>query len=117
MNRSVCLRDDFANVFPRLGRQNFRIPVPDHADDEFPAAIDFKQIKESLLVMFAAAGFISIITTSAALIIDVFAISTESFGYIFALSGIGILAGSSLNRKFLRRFDTIQMTGVGAAVI
>ena len=70
-----------------------------------------------LLVMFAAAGFISMITTSAALIIDVFGIPAKHFGYVFAISGIGILAGSTLNRRFLHRFDTIQMTGVGAAII
>ena len=39
------------------------------------------------------------------------------FGYIFAISGIGILAGSTLNRKLLHRFSTLQMTGVGAAII
>lgn len=70
-----------------------------------------------LLVMLPAFGFISIITTSAALIIDVFAVPVRYFGYIFAISGIGILAGSTLNRKLLHRFSTLQMTGVGAAII
>jgi DHA1 family bicyclomycin/chloramphenicol resistance-like MFS transporter len=69
-----------------------------------------------LLVMLAAFGFISMITTSAALIIDVFAVPAKNFGYIFAISGIAILAGSTLNRKLLHRFNIIQMTGVGAAV-
>jgi DHA1 family bicyclomycin/chloramphenicol resistance-like MFS transporter len=70
-----------------------------------------------LLVMLPAFGFISIITTSAALIIDVFAVPVQYFGYIFAISGVGILAGSTLNRKLLHRFSTLQMTGVGAAII
>ena len=70
-----------------------------------------------LLVMLPAIGFISMITTSAALIIDVFAIPVQYFGYIFAVSGIGILAGSTLNRKLLHRYSTLQMTGVGAAII
>ena len=71
----------------------------------------------ALLVMLPAVGFISMITTSAALIIDIFAIPVQNFGYVFALSGIGILAGSSLNRKLLHRYSTLQMTGVGAAII
>ena len=71
----------------------------------------------ALLVMLPAFGFISIITTSAALIIDVFAVPVQYFGYIFAISGIGILAGSMLNRNLLHRFSILQMTGVGAAII
>ncbi len=64
-----------------------------------------------------AFGFISIITTSAALIIEVFGVPVQYFGYIFAISGIGILAGSTLNRRLLHRYSTLRMTGVGAAVV
>lgn len=71
----------------------------------------------TLLVMIAAAGFISMITTSAALIIDVFGVPVQYFGYIFAVGGIGILAGSTLNRFALHRSSTLKMTGVGAAVM
>ena len=70
-----------------------------------------------LLVMLPAFGFISMITTSAALIIDVFGVPVQYFGYIFAITGIGILAGSSLNRRLLYRYSMLQMTGVGAAVV
>jgi len=71
----------------------------------------------TLLVMLPAVGFISMITTSAALIIDVFAVPVQYFGYIFALTGIGILAGSTVNRRLLHRHSTVQMVGVGAAVM
>lgn len=70
----------------------------------------------TLLVMLFAAGFISMITTSAALIIDIFGVPVQYFGYIFAITGIGILLGSTLNRMMLRRYTTLQMTGVGAAI-
>ena len=70
-----------------------------------------------LLVMLPAFGFISIITTSAALIIEIFGVPVQYFGYIFAISGIGILAGSTLNRRLLHRYSTLRMTGVGAAVV
>lgn len=70
----------------------------------------------TLLVMLAAIGFISMITTSAALIIEVFGVPVQYFGYVFAFSGIGILIGSSLNRVYLRRYTTLRMSGVGAAI-
>ena len=66
--------------------------------------------------MLPAFGFISMITTSAALIIDVFGVPVQYFGYIFAITGIGILTGSTLNRILLHRYSTLQMAGVGAAV-
>ena len=71
----------------------------------------------ALLVMLPAVGFISMITTSAALIIDIYVVPVQYFGYIFALTGLGILAGSTLNRRLLHRYSTMQMAGVGAAVI
>lgn len=71
----------------------------------------------TLLVMLPAFGFISMITTSSALIIDIFGVPTENFGYIFATSGVGILTGSTLNRKLLHLHSTLHMTGVGAAII
>ena len=70
----------------------------------------------TLLVMLAAVGFISMITTSAALIIDIFGVPVQYFGFVFAISGIGILIGSTLNRNLLRRHSTLQLTGVGAAI-
>lgn len=71
----------------------------------------------TILVMLAAAGFISMITTSAALIIDIFGIPVEYFGYIFAFGGIGMLAGSSMNRMYLHHYSTLRMAGAGAAVM
>jgi DHA1 family bicyclomycin/chloramphenicol resistance-like MFS transporter len=70
-----------------------------------------------LLVMLPAFGFIAMITTSAALIVDIFGVPVRYFGYIFAITGIGILTGSTLNRKLLHRYSTLQMTGTGAAVM
>jgi DHA1 family bicyclomycin/chloramphenicol resistance-like MFS transporter len=69
-----------------------------------------------LLVMLPAFGFIAMITTSAALIIDIFGVPVEYFGYVFAVTGIAILAGSTLNRRLLHRYSTLQMTGVGAVI-
>jgi len=70
-----------------------------------------------LLVLLPAAGFMALITGSAALIIDVYAIDVQYFGYIFALAGVAILTGSMLNRHFLQRFSGMQMMALGAGLI
>jgi len=70
-----------------------------------------------LLVLLPAAGFMALITGSAALIIEVYAFDVKYFGYIFALAGIAILAGSMLNRHFLHQFSGMQMMALGAGLI
>ncbi len=70
-----------------------------------------------LLVLLPAAGFMALITGSAALIIDVYAIDVRYFGYIFALAGLAILTGSMLNRHLLQRFSGMQMMALGAGLI
>lgn len=70
----------------------------------------------TLLVMLATAGFISMITTAAALIIEIFGVAVQYFGFIYAISGLAIFVGSALNRIFLRRYSTLHLTGVGAAI-
>ncbi len=70
-----------------------------------------------LLVVLPAMGFMSMITGSAALIIEIYGFSVEQFGFIFALAGIAILAGSYLNRNLLLRFNGVQLSGLGATLI
>ena len=70
-----------------------------------------------LLVLLPAAGFMALITGSAALIIEVYAFDVRYFGYIFALAGLAILTGSMLNRHFLQRFSGMQMMALGAGLI
>ena len=70
-----------------------------------------------LLVVLPAMGFMSVITGSSALIMDIYGYSETQFGFIFALAGVGILIGSALNRKLLARFNSMQMAGLGAFLI
>ena len=57
-------------------------------------------------------GFVSIITTSAALIIEVFGVSGAVLRlYICHVQVIGILAGSTLNRRLLHRYSTLADDG------
>jgi DHA1 family bicyclomycin/chloramphenicol resistance-like MFS transporter len=68
------------------------------------------------LVVLSAVGYMSMISGSAALILSIYGYPVEYFGIIFALQGAGLLLGSSLNRRLLIRFSSIQMLGVGAVL-
>ena len=70
-----------------------------------------------LLLMFAAGGFMALITGSSALVIEIYDFSVTQFGFIFALAGLSILIGSTLNRRLLPRFSTMQLIGIGAGVM
>lgn len=70
-----------------------------------------------LLVLLPAAGFMSLITSSSALVIDIYGFDVHWFGPIFALAGLAILLGSVINRRLLHRFGTLTMMGAGAGVI
>ena len=70
-----------------------------------------------LLVLLPAAGFMSLITTSPALVVQIYGFPVKWFGVIFATAGLSILAGSTLNRRLLPRFGTLNMIGIGSALI
>lgn len=70
-----------------------------------------------LLMFFAAAGFMSMIAASSSLAIDLYGYPVRWFGYIYALAGLSLLCGSTLNRHLLQRFDALTMAGVAAALI
>jgi len=68
------------------------------------------------LVVLAAVGYMSMISGSAALILEIYGFPVASFGFIFALQGAGLLVGSSLNRRLLLRYSAMQMLAVGATL-
>lgn len=70
-----------------------------------------------LLVLLPAAGFMSLITGSSALVIEIYAYPVQSFGFIFALAGLGILGGSTLNRRLLLRLSSMQAIGIGTVLM
>jgi DHA1 family bicyclomycin/chloramphenicol resistance-like MFS transporter len=70
-----------------------------------------------LLVLLPAAGFMSLITASPALVIQIYDFPVQLFGIIFATAGFSILLGSTLNRRLLLRFGTTQMIGAGSGII
>jgi MFS transporter, DHA1 family, multidrug resistance protein len=70
-----------------------------------------------LLVLLPAAGFMSLITASPALVIQIYGFPVELFGLIFATAGLSILLGSTLNRRLLPRFGTMKLIGTGSFLI
>jgi MFS transporter, DHA1 family, multidrug resistance protein len=70
-----------------------------------------------LLVLLPAAGFMSLITASPALVIQIYGFPVEWFGLIFATAGLSILLGSTLNRRLLPRFGTMKLIGAGSSLI
>jgi DHA1 family bicyclomycin/chloramphenicol resistance-like MFS transporter len=70
-----------------------------------------------LLTLLPAAGFMSLITGSSALVIEIYAYPVQAFGFIFALAGLSILGGSTLNRRLLLRFTSMQGIGIGVALM
>ena len=66
-----------------------------------------------LLIILLPAGFMSIITTSSALVVEIYGFSVQQYGLIFACAGLAILIGAGLNRILVSRFSTMQLIAVG----
>jgi DHA1 family bicyclomycin/chloramphenicol resistance-like MFS transporter len=69
-----------------------------------------------LVIMVTIVGVMALISGSSALVIEQYGFPVRNFGFIFALTGVGILIGSSVNRRMLQRVDAIHMIGVGAVI-
>jgi DHA1 family bicyclomycin/chloramphenicol resistance-like MFS transporter len=70
-----------------------------------------------LLIVMPPAGFMSIIAVSAALTVEIYGFSLEAYGLIFACAGLSILAGSTINRWLVMRFDQLQLIALGAGLM
>ena len=94
---------------------------PEHVAQKFwHSVIEFSSHRQSrfgvLIIMVTIIGIMALLSASPALIIEIYDYPVAQFGYLFALTGVGILVGSSLNRRMLQRFDAIHMIGIGAGV-
>ena len=70
-----------------------------------------------LLIVVPPAGFMSIIAVSAALAVEIFGISLQAYGLIFAVAGISILLGSMTNRILVERIDLVPLIGIGVSLM
>ena len=70
-----------------------------------------------LLLILLPAGFMSVIAVSAALVVEIYGYSITAYGLIFACAGLSILVGSIINRVLVTSFDSLQLIGLGIALI
>ena len=70
-----------------------------------------------LLVIPLPAGFMSIITVSAALAVETYGYSLQAYGLIFACAGISLAIGSGVNRLLVSRLDQLQLIALGGALV
>ncbi len=70
-----------------------------------------------LLQILPPAGFMSVISVSAALVVEIYDFSLQAYGLIFALAGVSILAGSFVNRVLVLHFSQMQLISLGIGLI
>jgi len=70
-----------------------------------------------LLLILPAAGFISLLTGSSAIIIEIYGYPVRAFGFIFSTWGMSILAGSMINRRLVAKYGVMRMITVAATMI
>jgi DHA1 family bicyclomycin/chloramphenicol resistance-like MFS transporter len=70
-----------------------------------------------LLIILPPAGFMSVITVSSAVAIEIYGYSTQAYGLIFACAGASILLGSMLNRYLVTRYDSMQIISMSVALL
>jgi DHA1 family bicyclomycin/chloramphenicol resistance-like MFS transporter len=59
---------------------------------------------------FAIGALLAYVASAPFVFIEFFGLSEDLFGYIFGGNAAGLIAGSQVNRLFLRRFTTFQIT-------
>ena len=69
-----------------------------------------------LVVAVSMIGIMGLISGSSSLVIEQYGYPIKNFGFIFALTGVAVLIGASINRRLLLRFGTVQIIGIGAAI-
>jgi DHA1 family bicyclomycin/chloramphenicol resistance-like MFS transporter len=70
-----------------------------------------------LLIVTPPIGFMSVITISAALIVEDYGYSVTVYALIFACAGLAIMVGSLINRYLVERYELSVLIGVGAVLL
>jgi len=70
-----------------------------------------------LLIVLSTIGYMSVITSSSLLIIEIYQVPVEWFGILFALTGLSVFVGSLINRRLLKRYKIIKIIGFGVILI
>lgn len=70
-----------------------------------------------LLIVLPPAGYMSIITVSAALTIEIYGFTIQQYGLIFAIAGLSILLGAIVNRWLVTRFEPLTLLRIGVTLM
>lgn len=70
-----------------------------------------------LIIVLPPIGFMSMVTVSAALCMEIYGFSVQAYGLIFACGGLSILVGASANRFLVARLDVMQLLTLGVSLI
>lgn len=70
-----------------------------------------------LLIVLPPAGYMSIITVSAALTIEIYGFTVQQYGLIFAVAGLSILLGAIVNRWLVTRFEPLTLLRIGVTLM
>ena len=70
-----------------------------------------------LLIVVPPIGFMSMIATSAALTVDMYGYSVQSFGLIFAGAGLSVLSGAAVNRFLVSHLELMKVIAIGITLI
>lgn len=70
-----------------------------------------------LILILPPAGYLSIISVSAALTVEIYGYSITQYGLIFACAGLSILVGSAVNRWLVTRFEVMTLIKLGVLIM
>jgi len=70
-----------------------------------------------LLIILPPAGFMSMISVAASLVVEIYGFSISQFGFIFATAGGSILIGATCNRFLVTRFESLQIIALGITLM
>lgn len=86
--------------------------------DSFRTFFSFRRsVFGLLLIVIPPFGFMAVVTTSAALVMEGYGLSVRHYGFVFATAGIAIMLGSWLNRRLVLHFDVMTLIGIGAGIM
>ncbi|HEX3953539.1 MAG TPA: Bcr/CflA family multidrug efflux MFS transporter [Stellaceae bacterium] len=71
----------------------------------------------SLLVCFVFCGLFSYISASPFVLIEVFGVPSDRFGYLFGLSAFALMAGALINTRLVRRVAAAVLLRLGVGLI
>jgi DHA1 family bicyclomycin/chloramphenicol resistance-like MFS transporter len=74
-------------------------------------------LRHLLAGCFMTSGLFAYISSAPYVVIEVFGVARQHFGYVFSMTALALLAGASVNRALLSRYNSVTLLRVGATCI